>query len=85
VRALVALLEILQIMMTGGERGHDLARNHWLRSRHVRTWSMVSQSMLACLVEAHGTATAQNQPQLLKDFLSITEIAGLTEAITFPL
>jgi len=43
VGALVALLESWQIMtMGGGPMGHGSARNHWLRSRHARTGSMVS-------------------------------------------
>ena len=46
--------------------GHGFARNHWLRSRHVRTGSMVSRCS-PVWVEARGTCTAQNQLQLLKD------------------
>ena len=67
VGALVALLEILQIMTIGGDRwGHGSARNHWLRSRHVGTGSMVSRCS-PVWVEARATFTAQNQRQLLKD------------------
>ena len=65
--ALVALLEIWQIMTIAGDRWvMAFARNHWLRSRHVRTGSMVSRCS-PVWVEARGTSTAQNQLQLLKD------------------
>jgi hypothetical protein len=46
--------------------GHDFARNHCLRSRDVRTGSMVSRCS-PVWVEARGTCTAQNQLQLLKN------------------
>jgi len=49
-----------------GPMGHGSARNHWLRSRHVRTGSMVSRCS-PVWVEARATSTAQNQRQLLKD------------------
>ena len=58
--------------------GHGFARNHCLRSRHVRTGSVVSRCS-PVWVEARGTCTAQNQLQLLK----AGEIPGLTEAITY--
>ena len=49
-----------------GPRGHGSAGNHRLRSRHVRTGSMVSRCS-SVWVEARGTSTAQNPRQLLKD------------------
>ena len=46
--------------------GPAFAGNHRLRSRHVRTGSMVSRCS-PVWVEARGTFTAQNQLQLLKN------------------
>jgi hypothetical protein len=63
--------------------GYGFARNHCLRSRYVRTRSMVSRCS-PVWVEARGTFTAQNQPQLLKSSFINHKSSGLKEAVSFP-